>query len=268
MKNINQPNMKNKHSPLVVAVFPLICGLLIAGSAGAQITGINLANSSVVINFWDNNSFNGGFPGGTYSQVSTPWSGLMITLTQTDPTTLDYANGNFFASGAGNSYSLALNNITLSQPVGNTGYADLNYQFTIEYQIGGGGLISLPTSFPSFLVSGTVQTGVGTYASMLGSINYWGVDAAGVGTLLDTVNYNWLYTTPGAFNNLSVTGIANNGNTPALGPNSTLQLVGNITFEVDPATLNVEMVPEPGTLALAGLGAASLLAFRQRQATR
>ena len=268
MINVNQTNMKTKRSTFVAAIFPLVGGLLIAGSAGAQITGVNLPNSSVVINFWDNNSFNGGFPGGVYSQVSNPWSGLLVTLSQTDSTTLDFANGDFFASGAGTSYGLALNNITLSQPVGNTGYADLNYQFTIEYQIGGGGLISLPTSFPSFLVSGTVQTGSGTYASILGSINYYGVDAAGVGTLLDTVNYNWLYTTPGIFNNLSVTGIANNGTTPALGPNSTLQLVGNITFEVDPATLTVEMVPEPGTLALAGLGAISLLAFHRRQPTR
>jgi hypothetical protein len=254
--------MKTNHRSLFV--FALSCGLLIAGSAGAQITGINLPNSSVVIKFLDNNSLNGGFPGSIYSQVSNPWSGLLVTLSQTDPTTLDYANGDFFASGAGISYSLALNNVTLSQPVGNTGYADLNYQFTIEYQTGGGGLISLPTSFPGFLVSGTVQTGSGTFASILGSINYWGVDAAGVGTLLDTVNYNWLYTTPGTFNNLSVTGIANNGTTPALGPNSTLQLIGNITFRVDPATITVTTVPEPGTLALVGLGAASLVAFRRR----
>jgi len=257
--------MKTNRLPLFVAASAVVMGLLSAGTARAQITGVNLANSSVVINFLDNNSFNGGFPGGTYSQVSNPWSGLLVTLSQTDSTTLDYANGDFFASGAGNSYSLFLNNITLSQPVGNTGYADLNYQFTIEYQIGAGGLISLPTSFPGLLVSGTVQTGSGTFASILGSINYYGVDAAGVGTLLDTVNYNWLYTTPGTFNNLSVTGIANNGTTPALGPNSTLQLIGNITFRVDPATLTVETVPEPGTLALAGLGAAGLVAFRRRR---
>jgi hypothetical protein len=257
--------MKTNRRFLLVSVFALICGLLIAGSARAQIMGINLANSSAVINFLDNNSFNGVNPGSIYTQSSSPWNGLTLNLSQTDSTTLDYANGDFFATGAGLSYNILLNNIVLSQPVGNTGYADLNFQFTVEYQLGGGGLPALlPTSFPGFLVSGTVQTGVGTFASILGSINYYGVDAAGVGYLLDTVNYNWVYNTPGIFNNLLVTGIANNGTTPALGPNSTLTLVGNITFRVDPATITVETVPEPGTLALAGLGAASLFAFRRR----
>jgi hypothetical protein len=255
--------MKTNLRSLVVAI-TVICGLLFAGSAGAQITGINPASSSAVIKFLDSNSFNGGNPGSIYTQNSGPWNGSTWSLSQTDPTTLDFANGDITATGGGTFYSIVLNNIVLSQPVLNTGYADLNFQFTVEYNIGAGGLPSLATAFPNFLVSGTVQTGGTGYASILGSLNYYGVDASGVYGLVETVNYNWLNNTPGAFNNIPVNGVPVNGFTPALGPNTIFDIVGNLTFEVDPATLNVEPAPEPATLAIAGLAAASLLMFRRR----
>jgi hypothetical protein len=256
--------MKTNHRLLFIGVFVLICGLLFAGSARAQITGINAVTSSAVIQFLDNNSFNAGNPGSIYNQTASPWNGSTWSLSQTDPTTLDFANGDIAAIGAGNSYSITLNNVVLTQPVLNTGFADLNFQFTVEYNIGGFGLPSLPTSYPNFLVSGTVQTGGTGYASILGSINYYGVDASGVYGLVETVNYNWLNNTPGVFNNVPVNGVPVNGTTPAFGPNTIFDIVGNITFQVDPATLNVETVPEPGTLALAGLSVASLFAFCRR----
>jgi hypothetical protein len=246
--------------------------VLVSGSARAQILAppndINALNSTAAIKFTDNTSLNAGNPGSIYSQVAGTWSGTTLSLSQTDSTTLDYANGDLAATGSGTSYSVSLNNIVLSQLPLNTGFADLNFLFTVEYQLGAGGLPSLTTLFPNFLVSGTVQTASTSYAAVRGTIDYYGVNSAGVVNWLDTVTYGWSYTTPGNFANQLVIGTPMNGTTPALGPNSTLTLVGNITFEVDPATITVETVPEPRTLALAGLGAASLFAFRRRQVAR
>jgi len=249
----------------------LISFVLVSLSAGAQILtpplDINAPNSSASIKFTDNTSFNAGNPGGIYSQVAPTWTGSTLSLSQTDPTTFDYANGDISATGSGLSYGVSLNNVVLTQLPANTGMADLDFGFTVEYQLGAGGLPGgLLTQFPNFLVSGTVQSSSPSYAYVKGSINYYGVSTAGTVSLLDTVTYGWFYNTPGSFANLLVTGSAMNGTTPALGPNSTLTLVGSITFEVDPASFSVETVPEPGTLTLVGLGAAGLFAFRRRMA--
>jgi hypothetical protein len=258
--------MKTQRLSFVPVAFALICGLLVAVSARAQITGINSAGSSAVIKFLDNNSFDPLLnPGAIYTQSSGPWNGSSWSLTQTDPTTLDSANGAIDASlWTGSTYPIFLNSVSLSQPVGNTGYADLTFLFTAEYQLGGGGLVGAATQFPNFLVSGTVQSSAGSYASVIGSINYYGLDIYGVYGLIDTVTYNWLNTTPGPFVNLPVNGVAGNGTLPSLSPNSALTLNGSITFEVDPANFTVVTVPEPGTLALVGLGAAGLFALRRR----
>ncbi|HEX4343531.1 MAG TPA: PEP-CTERM sorting domain-containing protein, partial [Verrucomicrobiae bacterium] len=69
---------------------------------------------------------------------------------------------------------------------------------------------------------------------------------------------------PGAFLNLSVTGTPINGSTPALGPNTVFDVVGNLTFEVDPAQLTANPVPEPTSLAVVGMGTVSLLVARRR----
>ena len=264
--------MKQTRQVPLVSATALVIGLVLGGAAQAQIltppSDINPSVSSAAIKFTDNTSLNGGNPGSIYSQVSGPWSGSTWSLSQTDPTTSDYANGNIAATSSGFIYGISLNNVVLSQAPLNTGFADLNFQFTVEYDLSAGGLPSLPTYFPNFLVSGTVQSASTSYASVRGSIDYYGFNSAGVSTLLDTVTYGWSYNTPGSFANQLVSGVAANGFTTALGPNSTLTLVGNITFEVDPATFTVETVPEPSAMALAGLGGTSLLALRRRRGNR
>jgi hypothetical protein len=186
----------------------IICGLLIAGSVGAQITGINPISSYGTITFNDVNSLNPTpSPGSTYSVGSSPWSGSPVILpSTTDPTTLDTASGILDASGYSPfNYPILLNNITLSQPSVNTGFAELNVQFGAWYQIGASGLPAAPVQYPNFLISGTIQSASSSYASLSGSINYFGIDASGVGSLLHTVNYNWYYNTPGSFSGIWAT---------------------------------------------------------------
>ncbi len=245
--------------------------LLFGFSAHAQILGINSAASSTTIKFLDNNSFNGPNPGSVYNNTLTPWPGSLWTLSQTDPTTFDSANGDISASGAGTSYNISLNNISLTQPVGNTGYADLTYTFFLEFNIGASGLISLPTSFPNFLISGTIQNVAGSYASVNGNIVYYGVDASGAYGPVEQVAYNYFNNTPGSFLNVPISGVASNGVTPALGPNTVFDLVGNITFEVDPAHIeifDINLTPEPTIAGLAAVGSAVLVAARRRLARR
>jgi hypothetical protein len=236
------------------------CALLAAGSVEAQITTINPVSSYGTITFNDVNSLNPSlFPGSTYSQGLSPWTGVAVPLSQTDPTTLDFANGILDASTYGpSSYPILLNNITLTQPSGNTGNAQLNVQFGVQYQIGLGGLSAAPVQYPNFLISGTVQPPSTSFASLSGYIDYFAVNAAGVGSLVDTVNYNWFYNTPGPFSGLSVVGVPVNPLLTAIGPNSTLVVTGSLTFVVDPASITVQTVPEPGAQALAVMAVATL----------
>ncbi|HZL44021.1 MAG TPA: hypothetical protein VFD66_12170, partial [Verrucomicrobiae bacterium] len=48
----------------------------------------------------------------------------------------------------------------------------------MNISLGPGGLPSLATLFPNLLANGTVQSASTSYASVLGSINYLGVNAA------------------------------------------------------------------------------------------
>jgi len=247
--------------------FSITCALLLAGSVQAQITTINPVSSYGTITFNDVNSLNPSLnPGSTYSQGSSPWTGAPVSLTQTDPTTLDFANGILDASGFGPStYPILLNNITLTQPSVNTGYAELNVQFGVQYQVGAGGLSAAAVQYPNFLISGTVQPAGSSFASLSGYIDYFAINAAGVGSLVDTVNYNWLYNTPGPFSGLSVVGVPVNPLLSAIGPNSTLVVTGSLTFVVDPASITVQTVPEPASQALAVVALAGLVAVCRRR---
>jgi hypothetical protein len=247
--------------------------LLAAGSAQANIFGINSPSSSyALINFDDTNSMTPSLVNGTtnYTTSTSPWNGSPWTmLTQTDLITLDEAKGELrgtCTAGTG-IYGVSLNSVTLTQAAGNTGFAHLNLRFSIEYQLDGNGLLPQATSFPNFTVNGTVQPGGTGFASFGGSIQYWGMNSAYVPFLLDTVTYAPpAWTTPGPFNS-TVSGVAANGTTPLLpgtvgGNNSTLTLIGNFSFMVDPATINLETIPEPATLSLLALSGLALVGRR------
>jgi hypothetical protein len=245
----------------------LLAGLLLAGSAHAQITGINTPITSFAsIQFDDTTSFNPLLlPGSSYTSNIAPWGGATQALAPTtDATTADFAQGSVTATVIANNYSISLNNIVLNQALVNTGHADLIVQFYVQFQVGAGGLLIQPTIFPNFAINGTVLSS-GGFASVTGSISYYGLSTQdGVNGLMDTVNYNDIYNTVGNFNAIA-TGVPVNGFTDSLDPGSTLELVGNLDFRVDPAEINVESIPEPTTWALLAMGGAALLFAARRR---
>jgi len=254
----------------LLIVVALTLGLCARQAQGA-ITGINTpVTSSASITFIDTGSFDPLLtPGVTNTGPAvSPWNGSILTLpSTTDPITGDNAQGSIAATFAGNSYTLSLTNVTATQLPGNTGLADLQFNFNIEYQLDALGLPLQPTLYPNFLVNGTVQPG--GFAQVSGFINYSGVNTAGTISVLETVNYNSLWNTPGPFTGTAV-GLPVFGTTPALIGNTTLELNGFLHFIVDPATLNAQSVqaPEPGTLVLGGLGGMALLWVARRRAAR
>lgn len=232
-------------------------------SAQAQLVTITSATSSGTIKFDDQNSFLGANNGALYQQNSAPWNGSTFALTQIDPTTGDSANASLQAIGGFGSYNVILSSVALTQPVGNTGYADLIFSFSVDYLIGAN-WNGASTISPSFLVSGTVQNISGSFASITGQINYFAVNSAGTISQVDQVNYNWVYNTPGTFSGQSVAGTAVNGTLGNIVGGTTMTMAGTLVFRVDPATFTVTTVPEPSTLALFGLGAAGLFVIRRK----
>ena len=255
----------------LAAVLIALIGGLNDSVALAAIVGINTpVTSSASITFDDTNS---SMPpsGITNSGPSvSPWNGSILSMPlTTDINTGDSAAGNLDASFifASNIYAINLTGVSLSQFGTNTGYADLYFRFTVEFQLDAAGLPAQPTLFPNFAVTGTVQNIPGSFAAVGGFIDYYGVNTAGVLNVIETVNYNSVWNTPGPFTGTAV-GVPVNGTTPLLGPNSVLVLDGLIHFRVDPATINASsvQVPEPSTLVLAVLGLAPLgIAVRRRR---
>lgn len=253
----------------------LVLGLNFCMIAQGGIIAINTPVTSMAsIYFDDTNSV--APPNGitnTGPSVS-PWNGSTLTLSPTtDPVTLDSAAGSIDATFvfASNIYAINLTGVTLTQISTNTGYADLGFNFTVEYQLDALGLPLQATLYPNFLVSGTVQSNPGSFAMVSGYIDYSGVNTAGAISVFETVNYFSLWNTPGPFSGTAF-GIPVNGTTPALVGNTTLTLNGFIHFIVDPATINAQsvQVPEASTLAFFALGltGAAVLVRRRRDEGR
>ncbi len=243
----------------------LAAALLLSAPGHAAIIGINAAASSASINFDDTNSFiPGPLYGTTNATVSaSPWAGVppLLGAFLADPVTGDTANADLDATFAGTNYAINFSNVVLNQgflsSAGNRGFAQMHILFSVEFQLDGAGLSIQPTLFPGFNVSGTVQSGGGSFAFLGGSINYYKPG----NVLVETVTYNWTNNIPGPFVNLPVSGVPLNGSTPNFAPGSTLTLVGNFSFVVDPAIMYAEsqMVPEPSSAMLALLSLPLLL---------
>jgi hypothetical protein len=254
--------MRAKSFCLLLNLVSLAGCLFLADSTRAAVSGINTPGSSFAsIAFNDTTSFDPLLtPGVTSGGPGVgPWNGATLTLSPTtDPVTLDYTQGDIDASFIGNTYSIGVNNTTLTQAPLNTGYAELLFQFSVEFQLDAFGLPSQPTLYPNFAVNGTVQTG--GFAYVRGLIDYYNNS-----TLVETVVYSTIFNTPGNFSGI-VSGIPVNGITPVMAGNSTLTLTGFFNFTVDPASINVQTVPVPEPASGLLLGAAGLagLLWRRR----
>jgi hypothetical protein len=258
---------------LLVASVGVVVAFWINGGAWGAIIGINTpVTSGASVVFDDTNSI--APPAGVTNTgpATSPWTGAILTLSPTtDPNTGDTAQGSIDATFAGNNYALNFSGITVTQAPTNTGFANLTFTFNVEYQLDAAGLPTQATLFPNFIVNGTVQPSVGSFAVVSGFINYDAVNTAGTISTIETVNYNTIFNTPGPFTGTAI-GIPVNGSTPALVPNTTLTLSGQIHFLVDPASISAEsvqavvpIIPEPGTLALLTLGSGVLATFRRRR---
>ena len=217
----------SQHFLVSTALVSVAAVLLLGSAAHAQISGINSANSWATIQFDDTNSIVPPAGVTNVTQGISPWSGVppFALVTPPDPNTLDFATGDITATFAGANYMVLPNNVQLSQVNATSGFALLIFQFTVEYTLAS----ALPlqaTLFPNFLVSGTVGLPAGSFAAVNGTIDYYDYsNAAYVGGLLDTVTYNYLNTTPGAFVNAPVNGVPTNGFTPIIPLGSNLTLV-------------------------------------------
>lgn len=255
------------HRKFVSSAFATLAASLLLGAVTqAQITGVNAVFSTASIQFDDTTSLDPLLTPGTLNSTLTltPWP---VATTHsfpftTAPVTFDTAQGDMITGFLGNSYALTFSNVLLNQAVLNTGFAHLIFSFSVEYQIGGAGLPSQATLFPSFSVNGTVQPG--GFAAVGGFINYDAVNTAGTISTVETVNYNGLFNIPGPFLG-TVPGVPVNGTTPALVAGTTLTLTGQISFMVDPAEIHAQsqMVPEPSSAMLALLSLHLLLRRRR-----
>lgn len=260
--------MKTRLTPSVLAA--VTAALLTGTAAQAQVTGINTVTSSfATIQFDDTNSFKPSlllFGTTNITPTVAPWSGPTWALASTtDFNTGDNARGDIMASVSLGNYVLSFANISLTQAALNTGFAQLLFTFSVEFQLDPTfGLLTQPTLFPNFVVNGTVQPG--GVANVGGHINYSGVvTSGGPATVVETVNYIQNYSIPGPITGSIVAGLPVNGTTPTFIPNTTLTLDGVFAFTVDPASINVHSVPapEPSSALLALLSLPLLLRRRK-----
>ena len=249
-----------QHRLLITSFATLTAGLLTSLTANAGIIGTIAtvpSNHYAGFTFDDTGSFFGTLSGGFYTGGTSPWGGALSLFAQTDGVTGDIAIGTIVDTspfGGSNVYAFGFPNVQITQPSGNTGQTSLNIAFAIEYQLDALGLPVQPTLYPNFNVNGTIQPG--GFANITGTINYFD----GALNLLDTVTYSNLWTAPGIFTATSF-GTPAGGTTPALAPGTSLIVVGDINFIVDPASINVTSVPAPEPTAglLSLVSAATLL---------
>ena len=230
---------------------------LLLGSVPAQAFFTGAFSATTTTEFNDAASFFGSFNGNSYSISGAPPT---TGYSQTDLTTGDLAQGGItvpFTIGDG--YFFSFQNILLTQAVTSSGQATLRFLFSIDYQIG----TAIPVQAaiaPVFNVFGTVQTG--GFAAVNGFIDYYNPNMGAIGSVIASVFYNDLFSAPGPFT-ATVTPTA--ANTPLLGAGTSLLLIGDITFIVDPASINAESapVPEPAAGLLALMSLPALLARRR-----
>jgi len=255
--------MKIKFSnPLLAPKLNVLATILFTGfHAQANITGMNTP-SGAGIRFDDSNSINGS-AGGIYpTATGSGWIGTPLPLTQLDSTTGDFANGIIDASWTPLSYSIGIPTATLTQNVLSTGVAVLDFQAIAEFQTDSTGFLGGAMLFPTFFVDGTVQPG--GFALFNGTIDYY---INGIIPPVGSVSYAFqagnLGAFPISFSAVPVGGFPNVSSIPAVPANGTLTLVASFKFTVDPASINVTTVPEPGSGLLLGFGALGGLLWRR-----
>jgi hypothetical protein len=259
--------MKSPLRPLQSLALIVSAATGFATSTMAAISAINSGATNAQLAFDDTNSQNSVAASGTtiYATNQSVWSGNPLGLTVVDPVTSDSAAFAFRAFGwnfpqAATPYGLNLQNFTVTQQPGGSGFVEATITFRIQYQIDGGGLNITNLFLPQYLVGGTVQTG--GFAMVTGQVDY---TSAALGAM-EQVNYGYFNNTPGTFTSQPLVGTpVLNATAFALPSSDTLTIGGYFTAKVDPASITITTVPEPGVALLCAPAALALLAGCRRR---
>ena len=158
--------------------------------------------------------------------------------------------------------------INLSMVLNQTGstyaYQQLNYaaDFTLTNTSNSAGIVTGVNngiSTRSFFVTGSV----GTYVQFGGQMTFWDVTA---GVNMGTLTFNYYNTTPGPFSQLVTgSGLIATGPPGYISAPDLFRVEGDFYVIGDPSNIDVESVPEPSSLLLAGMGAFGLLAIARKR---
>ena len=177
-----------------------------------------------------------------------------------------------FSGGANTGDAFAMTGtggMTLVQPPSATGFTYEKVEFVMTYGVGPAGLASGVAPAYPFLVSGNVFTG--GYAEFGAQIDYWWqpvipgtIIPSGPASNLGTLQYSFLQPGGGSFSQVV------NHSGPVLagvgaGSIGFLQITGHMFVAGDPFSISVVSVPEPSTLALAGIGVLALAVTAARR---